>query len=295
MAWIISKRMWERLESSRSAQGQGADCSDQKSSGSEPSVPLRLNPTVLGFYVSDKMTDHCLYSQFGIMFAPLTENLGRELLTLSQQDSHARTSLSVTLIESDFLEKRVRYSLTYLESFARLSPDGSYWKTPLCLLDSGSTLLLEAWPKSGMMRNGECYLRPPLEHPICEKGSGGYLDCIPTPVARSSFYERNQSQMNRNSPGYGVLLGGRPNPDWIEWLMGWPIGWTALKPLEMDKSLAVWRRLFCNYHLDSLERGPDDTSTFDLDDVSRDINAREYGKTARKRRESDMKQRTLFE
>ena len=158
-----------------------------------------------------------------------------------------------------------------------------------------STLCLENWPRWGTMRNGECYLRPPLEHPICEKGSGGYLDCIPTPVARSSFYERNQSQMNRNSPGYGVLLGGRPNPDWIEWLMGWPIGWTALKPLEMDKSLAVWRRLFCNYHLDSLERGSDDTSTFDLDDVSRDINAREYGKTARKRRESDMKQRTLFE
>lgn len=26
--------------------------------------------------------------------------------------------------------------------------------------------------------------------------------------------------------------GGRLNPDWVEWLMGLPIGWTALKPLE---------------------------------------------------------------
>jgi hypothetical protein len=25
------------------------------------------------------------------------------------------------------------------------------------------------------------------------------------------------------------------NPDWTEWLMGWPINWTALKPLETDK------------------------------------------------------------
>ena len=25
------------------------------------------------------------------------------------------------------------------------------------------------------------------------------------------------------------------NPDWVEWLMGWPIGWTALKPLETDR------------------------------------------------------------
>ena len=29
--------------------------------------------------------------------------------------------------------------------------------------------------------------------------------------------------------------GGQLNPDWEEWLMGWPIGHTALKPLEMAK------------------------------------------------------------
>jgi hypothetical protein len=27
----------------------------------------------------------------------------------------------------------------------------------------------------------------------------------------------------------------RLNPEWVEWLMGWPIGHTALKPLETDK------------------------------------------------------------
>ncbi|HEX8894444.1 MAG TPA: hypothetical protein VF783_14030 [Terriglobales bacterium] len=29
--------------------------------------------------------------------------------------------------------------------------------------------------------------------------------------------------------------GGQLNPEWVEWLMGWPIGHTALKPLETDK------------------------------------------------------------
>jgi len=29
---------------------------------------------------------------------------------------------------------------------------------------------------------------------------------------------------------------GRLNPQWVEWLMGWPIGWTDLKPLVTDKS-----------------------------------------------------------
>ena len=32
---------------------------------------------------------------------------------------------------------------------------------------------------------------------------------------------------------------GQLNPTWVEWLMGWPLGWTDLKPLEMDKSLSV--------------------------------------------------------
>ena len=30
-------------------------------------------------------------------------------------------------------------------------------------------------------------------------------------------------------------VGGQLNPTWVEWLMGWAIGWTDLKPLEMDK------------------------------------------------------------
>ena len=37
------------------------------------------------------------------------------------------------------------------------------------------------------------------------------------------------------------IVGGRLNPTWVEWLMGFPIGWTDLKPLEMDK-FQQWRR-----------------------------------------------------
>jgi len=33
-----------------------------------------------------------------------------------------------------------------------------------------------------------------------------------------------------------TTIGGKLNPMWVEWLMGWPLGWTDLKPLEMDKS-----------------------------------------------------------
>jgi len=37
--------------------------------------------------------------------------------------------------------------------------------------------------------------------------------------------------------------GGKLNPTWVEWLMGWPLGWTDLKPLEMDKSHCVQQPL----------------------------------------------------
>jgi len=30
-------------------------------------------------------------------------------------------------------------------------------------------------------------------------------------------------------------VGGKLNPTWVEWLMGWPLGWTDCEPLEMDK------------------------------------------------------------
>jgi hypothetical protein len=35
--------------------------------------------------------------------------------------------------------------------------------------------------------------------------------------------------------------GGQLNPEWVEWLMGWPIGHTGLKPLETAR-LAEWQQ-----------------------------------------------------
>ncbi len=40
--------------------------------------------------------------------------------------------------------------------------------------------------------------------------------------------------------------GGQLNPDWVEWLMGWPIGWTKTEPIELD-----WR----NWVVDPADTG----------------------------------------
>ena len=44
------------------------------------------------------------------------------------------------------------------------------------------------------------------------------------------------SENDRNTPTLAAQVGGSLNPTWVEWLMGWPLGWTDLKPLAMGKS-----------------------------------------------------------
>jgi hypothetical protein len=57
-----------------------------------------------------------------------------------------------------------------------------------------------------------------------------------TPVARMRKDNgQSPSELNRNSETLATQAGGSLNPTWVEWLMGWPLGWTDLKPLEMDK------------------------------------------------------------
>lgn len=57
-----------------------------------------------------------------------------------------------------------------------------------------------------------------------------------TPVAR--MWKDNgtsPAELARNSPKLATQAGGQLSADWTEWLMGWPIGWTALKPLGTAK------------------------------------------------------------
>ena len=45
-------------------------------------------------------------------------------------------------------------------------------------------------------------------------------------------------------------IGGALNPPWVEWLMGWPIGWTASEPLATE-SFRRWRRAHSSPCLES--------------------------------------------
>ena len=70
-----------------------------------------------------------------------------------------------------------------------------------------------------------------------------------TPQARdhrtggADRWEDPERTRNLNDQAATTEGGGQLNPDWVEWLMGWPIGWTASAPLETDRF-----RLWCDLH-----------------------------------------------
>lgn len=46
----------------------------------------------------------------------------------------------------------------------------------------------------------------------------------------------------KSGDGLATQAGGSLNPTWVEWLMGWPLGWTDLKPLATGRCRNAQRR-----------------------------------------------------
>jgi hypothetical protein len=65
------------------------------------------------------------------------------------------------------------------------------------------------------------------------------LKCA-TPTARDwRSGKASQATHDRNSRPLSEQIGGLLNPTWVEWLMGWPIGWTVLEHSETDRCPGV--------------------------------------------------------
>ena len=74
------------------------------------------------------------------------------------------------------------------------------------------------------------------------KGHKGNLEEVvavramwPTPTAHNAKETNAPSESERNTPTLAAQVGGHLNPTWVEWLMGWPLGWTDLKQSGMGK------------------------------------------------------------
>ena len=101
----------------------------------------------------------------------------------------------------------------------------------------GSTSCSEILPRWGTMQNGACLARI-ISVPCITENECGYW--LPTPIKSDARLGQSISRALRKDVRIQLsemarVGGGHLSPEWIEWLMGWPIGSTDLQPLAMDK------------------------------------------------------------
>ena len=211
-------------------------------------------------------------SRYGMTCEPSTATPGADTSMSSAADSPARTSAQPAR-EGGSLARKAGSGESLRGSFARYDRDMSSWRTAQISLLGASDECLETWPRWGLMLDGACYPQKILEHGICDKGSGllptltvsgNYNrkgasktsgDGLATVIRRMPTLTANDCkpagrvevleylQKNRMTTVQRLMaavtepeqLGGTLNPNWCEWFMGWPIGWTASEPLETDR------------------------------------------------------------
>jgi hypothetical protein len=264
MSWLFSQALVAEYSAANSLDG-------------EQSAPLSGSRIQQAYCAPDKMTDFSRLSRFGMTYKPLTDIPGEELSMSSVVAFHVRTLVPQEKAQ-ELTENEAGCGEKWHASFAKYDPNLFLWKTPQCSLFGDSEEFLETWPQWGLMRDGECWEQRTLEQSIRGIGCGS-LERIPTPQARDwkgssgrsmkglehdlpthakkfptpqASDHRDRGNMSNPSVQRRVDIGkqislsqsvhptsGQLNPTWVEWLMGWPLGWTDLKPLEMDKSHCV--------------------------------------------------------
>lgn len=147
------------------------------------------------------------------------------------------------------------------------------WPTPTC--GGGGQSVAPATTPTGKTADGgkltislECYVRQverqlwptPTVHgnynrkgasPKAGDGLATAVQTFPTPTVAmhrgsspGALTRRSGRSRENDRLDYTIerdIRHGRLNPTWVEWLMGWPSGWTALSPLGMDK-FREWQR-----------------------------------------------------
>jgi hypothetical protein len=192
----------------------------------------------------------CRFSRFGLTYAPLTAERGAGLLTSFQAAFRARTSALPEAAKVS-KERAPVYGSRWEESSVRFDLASSEWRTHRCLWDEALPWSSVTLPQWGSMLDGVVYRHLDSARLMSEIAPGWSGETLPTPsVAMSkgssekALTRKNGKSRLRNRLDYWVERGGkagRLNPEFIEWVMGWPIGWTDVAPLATDK-FREWHR-----------------------------------------------------
>lgn len=264
MAWN-----WTDSELSTYLQELAAESSLTCCSDTGRSVQSRSRNTPEASCSSGRKTDTCPDSQSGTTSTLSTESPGEDSLTASAADSPVRTYPPQVKVR-DLPEAVQDFGSKCYELLKKFNLDLSSRKTVRTCVPVGSAPSSKDLPAWGMTFDGACWeLGTSVQ---ITSGIGcGYL-----PIPQSSDHIakatskswKSQGRVNftlsnpeiqkmwptprvmnaprgPNAQGGASLeeaAGGKLNPTWTEWIMGWPLEWTGSKPLAMGKFLS-WLQL----------------------------------------------------
>jgi len=176
----------------------------------------------------DRTMEPSRHSRFGMTYAPLTESLGAELLTWFAAGFHAKP------IPRRLLEKTLQMiSGRKCDGSWQMSLPGTY--LPRTSKDVRLTEQQTTSKRWATQSDAIHYLRKTWVQTMYGKGTG-YLH---TPTCTANFSAPSMQKWPACREFVRVF--GKPTPTNYEWLMGWPIGWTELRPLVMDK-FQLWQQ-----------------------------------------------------
>ena len=234
-------------------QESAVDCLPTSFLDTNPSQPLSGTSTAATSYGNEQPMDGsldctCWKGTFDCSIHPNT----RDAWIASQRDSLAKTLAGLGIKPGSEREREADFTAKCSELLTSFDHGSCSWKTSQqSLLTNSLEPFLQTWPRAGLMRAGLVYQhRQPV--PRTTVIGGGALQSVPTPMASDATNWSNQSLSERKEKKQQIRLptavspqggaGGKLSPDWVEWLMGLPIGHTALKPLETAKCQPKQRR-----------------------------------------------------
>lgn len=202
---------------------------ERSSSGGELSAPSRSTATVGASSCSGKTKDFLNRSPSGTMCEPSTGYNGADVLMWYLEGFPAKR-IQGRLREKTMLRISGRkcdgsWQMSLLDSY---SPKTSHAKQ-----STERRMNLSRW----VTKRGRSNLERTNWVQTTLAPDTGFVH-TPTVTANYSCQSMQKWPNCRNF----VRVFGKPSPTNHEWLMGWPIGWSALQPLETDKFLSWWRQ-----------------------------------------------------
>ena len=208
------------------------------------------------FYSKDNLMEFCQSFRFGMMLrhsGKITQKqpgLSQEQRRLKRNSSFAAGSRNcakisavqeqtTTKTESNWgwMENNLDYGERCDALSVRYSQWSHGWKTHRTLFEMDLSESSVTLPKWGMMRDGELYQRRMPALHTREKGFG----LLPTPTKHNAKEGAYPAEYTRNTPTLATHAGGKINPEWTEWMMGFPHKWTDLEPSVTPNAHNQWR------------------------------------------------------